>query len=86
MLCEKRYCENACLHKYCVLHWWLVPFLTVGNNHVPRPLTLIYLQILMNVLLTPVDVVKPVITLKDHFTVAVMKDMNCLMIKERVET
>lgn len=44
------------------------------------------LQILMNVLLTPVDVVKPVITLKDHFIVTVIKDMNCLMIREHVQT
>ena len=44
------------------------------------------LQILMNVLLTPVDVVKPVITVKDHFTVTVIKDMNCLMIREHVQT
>ena len=43
-------------------------------------------QTLMNVLLTPVAVVKPVITLKDHFTATVIKDMNCLMIKEHVQT
>ena len=49
-------------------------------------LALLMLQILMNVLLTPVDVVKPVITVKDHFTVTVIKDMNCLMIKEHVQT
>ena len=39
----------------------------------------------MNVLPTPVGVVRPALTLMDHFTVTVRKDMNCLMIREHVE-
>ena len=40
---------------------------------------------LMNVLLTQVYVVKPVLTLMGHFTVTVIMDMNCLMMEELVE-
>ena len=42
------------------------------------------LQMLMNVLLTPVDVVKSVLTLMDHFAVTVMVGMNFSMMEERV--
>ena len=51
------------------------------------PVLLVFnLQMLMNVQPIPVGVVKPVVTLMDHFVVTVMKDMNCLMIKEHVRT
>lgn len=43
------------------------------------------MQILMNVLLTQVYVVKLVLTLMDHFTVTVIMGMNCLMMEELVE-
>ena len=42
-------------------------------------------QILMNVQLTLLDVVKHATTLLDHFIVSVMMDMHCLMIEKHVE-
>ena len=46
---------------------------------------LIYMQILMNVLLTLVVAIKPVTTLMDHFIAFVMMDMHCLRMGRLVE-
>ena len=47
---------------------------------------LIYMQILMNVLLTLVVAIKPVTTLMDHFIAHVMLGMHCLRIEGHVQT